>query len=333
MDLELPVRNISLLREVFWVFFFPAAVLWALVARARRRFHKPGYRSSLRVLCVGNIHSGGSGKTPLVAAIADRYRDAGIAILSRGYRGELEKSFGEVHLDIAEGARRFGDEPWMLAQLTHLPVFVGRDRAAAIQNLEKRERIRGVILDDGFQHLRLARDLDIVVIDTQRKLTDAYCLPLGELREPFGALKHAGGIVLTGGDDSAWREFLAKHFPLVPVFSARLVTHFPEARPDERLAAFCGIAHPERFVRSLAAMEVTWLRAFSDHHAYSDTDLRWLVEEKKRVGAKRLVTTDKDYFKLNERFSALGESLARVRIEYDLSPDFWYFLQNRWISK
>jgi len=325
------VRNPSLFRELFWIFLFPASVVWAGVTLLRRRFSKSGYRSPLAVLCVGNIHSGGSGKTPLVAAIAQKYREAGVAILARGYRGELEKSFGEVTLGTPEGARRFGDEPWMLAQTTGVPVFVGRDRVAGVKALEKKEKYRAVILDDGFQHLALARDLDLVVIDTNRKLEDAYCLPLGELREPFSSLNDAGAIILTGiGDEKAWRDFLKSRFSAVPIFSARLVSHFPAG---QKFAAFSGIAHPERFQTSLVPHGAAWIKAFPDHHPYSDEDLHFLINEKKRLGCSQLLSTEKDYFKLNGRFSALGESLASVRIEYDLSADFWYFLQNRWMSK
>ena len=113
-----------------------------------------------------------------------------------------------------------------------------------------------------------------------------------------------------------------------------MIPQAPKVSADEKFAAFCGIAHPERFQRTLEKIgNVFWVKAFPDHHPYSDTDLQQLVEAKKRLGASKLLTTDKDYFKLNERFSALGESLQTLRIGYDLSPDFWYFLENRWMSK
>lgn len=328
-----------LAREFFFVILLPLSLVWAVITFFRRRWY-PDYKryySRLPILCVGNIHSGGSGKSPLVAAIANHFSE--VAILSRGYRGQLESEGGLVDPAHTEGAARFGDEPWMLSQLMSAPIYVGKDRVRSVQGLEREKKFRGVILDDGFQHLRLGRNLDLAVVSVSAKLSEAYCLPWGDLREPLSSLRFAHAVVLTGEDQAserAWRQYLASRCPEVPVFTAKLTVEGifqgkNPAKPSGVAAAFSGIAGPERFRKS--AGEVKWLRAFPDHHSYSDSDLRWILQEKRKVGADYLLTTDKDFFKLIRRFQALGEAVFSMRIGYELSPEFWYFLENRWIAK
>jgi len=332
------MKHAPFLRDLFWVLLFPLAGLWATVAFFRRRLVRPRYRSSLPVLCVGNLHSGGSGKTPLVASISKYYQATAVAILSRGYGGELEHSFGRVEKEEATGARRFGDEPWMLSQTVSHPIFVGKDRVASVKKVEAMGSFSGVLLDDGFQHLALAKQVSLVAVDVNRSLDEANCIPLGELREPLSAFRYADAVVLTGveiGDAAKrWREFLATRFPSLPVFPAKLTLHLPKTSGTETFGAFSGIASPERFERGLRALcEIKWLRSFSDHHPYSEADLDRLVRAKAEQGVTHLLTTEKDFFKVGERLKARGERVSPVRIEYDLSPDFWYFLENRWISK
>jgi len=332
------VKHAPFLRDLFWVILFPLAVLWAIIAYLRRRIVRPRYQSSLPVLCVGNLHSGGSGKTPLVASISKHYQSTRLAILSRGYGGELEHGFGRVEKEEVLGAKRFGDEPWMLSQIISHPIFVGKDRVASVKKIEALGNFSGVLLDDGFQHLALAKQVSLVAVDVNRSLDESNCIPLGELREPLSAFRYAHAVVLTGVEQaeaaSRWRGFLAKRFPSLPVFHANATLHLPKATAGESFGAFSGIASPERFERGLRALgEIKWLRSFADHHPYSEADLDRLIKTKSEHGVTHLLTTEKDFFKVGERLKARGERVSPVRIEYDLSPDFWYFLENRWISK
>ncbi len=329
------MKRVAILRDLFWIFLFPLSVLWAGFTHIRRKFVRPIYQPLIPVLCIGNIHSGGSGKTPLVAAVAERF--PGVAILSRGYRGRSESGGSWVNKESLDGPREFGDEPWMLSQLTGSPVLVGKDRVRSVQEVEKNSKFVGAILDDGFQHLRLGRKLDLIAIDVERKLEDAYCLPLGELREPLSALGRAGGVVLTGVENKEreiiWRGFLSSRFPRVPVFSGKLSLKNWSLDPSTSVFGFCGIAGPNRFQNLLESHAcVKGFRSFSDHHVYGQDDLEGILSAARSLQAV-CVTTDKDYFKLRGRFEERGESLLSLRIGYELSEDFWYFLKNRWISK
>lgn len=327
------------MREAFWVILFPAALAWAAVTKLRRRFYPASrrYRSPLPVLCVGNIHSGGSGKTPLVAAIATHFRELSPVIVSRGYRGRREKRGGWVELDHADGPAEFGDEPWMLAR-AGLRVRVGRDRVASVRAVET-DGFSPVILDDGFQHLALQRTLDLVTIDTSRWPAHSYCLPLGELREPLGALAAASAVVLVDGEHHpAWVDLLERNFPELSRFDARKIPdgvwddRGPVASLPDRLGGFCAIAGPDGFRKALAASgDIAFFQAFPDHHAYSAGDVARLLARGKDVG--RWVTTEKDWFKARPLFSARGVPLLRLRIRYEISDAFWYFLRNRWITK
>ncbi|MCB0406013.1 MAG: tetraacyldisaccharide 4'-kinase, partial [Bdellovibrionales bacterium] len=129
--------HIPLLRRLFWVLWLPLSLVWAFVARLRRRHAPAGaYRSSLRVLCVGNLHSGGSGKTPVVRAICEGLKGIRPAVLARGYRARLSRS-GALVDKLVGGPAEFGDEPWMLAQVLDCPVYIGADRVAMAKKIEQ----------------------------------------------------------------------------------------------------------------------------------------------------------------------------------------------------
>lgn len=328
------MKALPFLRDFFWAGLLPVSLLWATLHWLRRRYYPASrrYRASVPVLCVGNLHSGGSGKTPLVAAVAKKFAHLNPIVVSRGYRGTLSRTGALVERDRTDGAVLYGDEPWMLANLLSSDVFVDRDRARAIRAVEGRSR--PVILDDGFQHVRVLPSCSLVLINAERSPDDAHCLPLGDLREPLSALKKASAVVLVDGRRLAdWRGVLAEGFPSLPVFeisrrpgiiwNADAPIALPSGTP---VGAFCGIARADGFFSDLAKVaDVRWSEAFPDHHAYTEGQIDSLIS---RPGP--FVTTDKDWFKLRSRFEARGIALLRFRIEYEISPEFWYFLENHW---
>ncbi|MBI4404701.1 MAG: tetraacyldisaccharide 4'-kinase [Deltaproteobacteria bacterium] len=330
------------LYDYLWIILLPLSIVWAGTMWLRRRLcgQKP-YRSKIPIICVGNLHSGGSGKTPLVLAISEKFTSRNPAILSRGYGGSAAKSSKVVDRGAPNGSVCYGDEPWMMANLSSFSIFVGKNRVASIQGIEKTASTLAV-LDDGFQYLKLAKDVHLVAINVERSIKeDSYCLPWGELREPWSSLRYASAVVLTGARDSGcwreWEEFVKESSGEIPVFKAYLsqvgLWQGTEGyqRPDgESMIGFCGIADSKNFTQSLAALKsVTFVKAFRDHHSYNVTDVKWLIEKAQELKATALVTTDKDYFKTQHLFERMGARLVSLRIRYDIDENFWYFLKER----
>ncbi|MFN0123002.1 MAG: tetraacyldisaccharide 4'-kinase [Blastocatellia bacterium] len=283
---------------------------------------------SAPVISVGNLSVGGTGKTPLTAfitrfltsAIAQTggAPDSQVAILSRGYRrqgkGLVEVSNGRATM---AGAARAGDEPWLLAQLCPgARVVVHTDRYTAGRWLEQRAPIYAFVLDDGFQHLRLARDLNLLLLDGAEPPDQTALIPWGRLREPLSAIARADAVIITrahdidarGPDRAIWRQQLARHTPVeTPVFFA--AHHLSGLRragtgamtnigalAGRNILAFSGIARPGRFFADLerAGMTVAMRREFRDHHRYTDTEIAQLLAAAQKAGVTAIVTTEKD---------------------------------------
>jgi tetraacyldisaccharide 4'-kinase len=279
----------------------------ALRASAYRRGLLPQGRLLGPVISVGNLSVGGSGKTPVVAWLAALLRDAGlpVAILSRGYRG----SFRGPALVVGDGAHVLatadvaGDEPVMLArQLEGVVVAIGRRRDAVGRAVESRFGRRVHILDDGFQHLRLARQLDLLCLDL-RDLRDQP-LPAGRLRERPAALERADVILITGPDDASPEE-LAAAADALGAERTHLVRRRPlgffdatgvVAPPPWRPFLLAGIARPERFEADARTMvgAVAGRRFFGDHHVFTAAELEQVVAEAVGLHADVVVTTAKD---------------------------------------
>lgn len=334
--------SFSMLRDFFWIVFLPVSFCWALLTYLRRRFYpaRLKFTSRYKILCVGNIHSGGSGKTPLVVEICKKLKSQNPVIISRGYKGKLSAKGGRVEPGKTDGAGVFGDEPWMLAERLDVPVYVGRDRAKTVKEIEKNKTQGLIVMDDGFQHLGLNRNMDIVCIPTRHRLEDAFCLPLGELREPLSALKQASAVVLVNGDKTQsnihWREFLA--VSQIPVFDAQKKldglwegdTPFEVVGGTTSMGVFCGIAHPEGFLEDVAAFGNTvFSEVFTDHHQYCPKDVQGLMKQAKNTGAELLVTTDKDWYKLRVLAGTFGIKMVSLRVRYDLPEDFWSFIEKQ----
>ncbi len=290
-------------------------------ALAKNYGHDRGWlqarRLPVNVVSVGNLTVGGAGKTPLTLEIARYYKDADIpaAILSRGYKGGAEQrplivSDGE---NIFFGPEQAGDEPYLLAARSGLPVVVGSDRYAGGMAAIERFGVRAVILDDGFQHRKLARDVDIALIDARRPLWRERVLPAGVLREPVRGLRRASVFVLTRFDNSETgkenQRYLRRRFHGVPVFIADhrpdfLLTHGkaepPEALAGKRVVAFSGIADNARFLETVKAVgaDVAAFVEFDDHHGYTAGDIERITRARHETRADALVTTEKDGVKL-----------------------------------
>jgi tetraacyldisaccharide 4'-kinase len=286
---------------------------------ARRRAHAPSRKLPAPVISIGNLTMGGTGKTPCVLRLAQIWRQRGgkPGILTRGYG----RSSPEKELILPPGAAvpadRTGDEPQLFVRSGLAPVGIGRDRYAAGAALLGQFGVDVLLLDDGFQHRRLARDVDIVLLDALNPFGGGAVFPLGRLREPVTALGRAGLIVITRSEFSdlacAIEREVRRWNPSATVFRAHLqpeawVEHRTGHRfglkeaPFDRAAGFCGLGNPQAFRRTLEQQGtrlVDWLE-FHDHHRYRPHELRHISAQFQHKGAAALVTTEKDVVNLCE---------------------------------
>src|SRR5438309_5290231 len=282
----------SLLRRLLW----PLSLLYGGGVRARVWFYANGWfkEKSLKgtVISVGNLTVGGTGKTPMVIWLAEKFLGDGkrVAILSRGYRGTNGTS-DEIELMKfrLQGRVTFG---------------VGKNRFAEGRRLESQHPIDVFLLDDGFQHVRLARDLDIVMLDGSRKLKEQWLLPAGRLREPISACRRADIFVVTRKTERPDIVAGDAHKFLIFYAQTRLLG-FRRHGADSSLQyvselgpgpfyAFCGVGNPEAFFADLSRWRVmvAGKSIFRDHHRYTTADLRGLQQAAEKAGAVGFITTE-----------------------------------------
>jgi len=277
-------------------------------------------RAPVPVVSVGNLAVGGAGKTPVAMAIAGRLLAAGRrpAVLSRGYRAA--SSAPRVVSD-GRGPRlgpaEAGDEPWLVARrLPGVAVLCGPDRAALAREAVGASGADVLVLDDGFQHRRLRRDLDVVVVDAGNPWGNGHCLPAGPNREPRSALARAGLVWLTHADrappgalDRLRGEALratgrppveSRHAPRELVDGRLEPAGSPEALRGRRVGLLAGVARPESVRRTLEALgaEVAAVRAYPDHHPFTEAEVDEALAAAAAAGAGWLLTTEKDAVRL-----------------------------------
>ena len=276
------------------------------------------------VISVGNLTLGGTGKTPTVMAICRILQKSGRrpAVLSRGYGGRSSGAIQVVSDEtrIAQGPESLGDEPCLMAdRLPGVPVLVSPDRAAAGRYALKVFQPDVFVLDDGYQHLRLKRDLNLLVLDAVQPFGNGFVFPRGTLREAVRQVRRADAILLTHAGDPAGTEelqkFARKDRPALPIFTSRHrivdLVHLGTGRIASletlrrtRLVAVTGIGQPERFFRALQEVgsEIASGCVYPDHYRYSEKDLESLEAEAGRLDVRTIVTTEKDAV----RIRALG---------------------------
>jgi tetraacyldisaccharide 4'-kinase len=281
-------------RLILW----PFSVVYGNISRLRVWLYEIGYFKQVRlkkpVISIGNLTLGGTGKTPVVIWLAEKMLAEGkrVGILSRGYRGNGRTS-DEIELmkSRLQGRAFFG---------------IGKDRYDVGRRLENDVDI--FLLDDGYQHLRLARDVNILLMDAVRPLGNERVLPAGRLREPVSAMDRADILIITRTGTAPETETAIARLQEFPVFAARtkllgfrkLSSEGPVIPLGEMEAepffAFCGIGNPGAFLLDLQGwnLSIVGKRAFADHHPYSDGEILELLDEAREAGAHALVTTEKD---------------------------------------
>ncbi len=325
-----PVPSLALLLHLVSIFY---GVVQRLRATCYRLQLFPSRALPCKVISIGNITVGGTGKTPMTIHVAEEIKRAGfkVVIVSRGYKGGAEKHGGIVSdgRTLYMDAEMAGDEPYMIAcRLKSVPVVVGKNRFAAGMLAISKFQPDVIVLDDAFQHLKLKRDLDLVLLDCIRPFGNSHFLPRGLLREPVSALARSAACILTrcraDTDEAAMssKAGIQALVPGVPVFSSSHVPywyvvqkgtlHSLEAVPEvfstnvsdqiKRHKVFCfsGLARNDDFQHTAKNLgfKVTGFLEFSDHHPYTEKDLVTILDRAKSTGAERLITTEKDHARI-----------------------------------
>jgi tetraacyldisaccharide 4'-kinase len=313
----------KLKRALLWL---PAKV-YELAVRLRVAAYETDYlkpsKVDATVISVGNLTVGGAGKTPMVAYIARYLSSEGhsVAILTRGYAREssgMRVLNGSPGDSLQAGSyREFGDEPLMLARLlSGIPIIVEKDRYKGARWGESKFGAEVLVLDDGYQHLALARDLNLLLIDATDPLGGFEMLPFGRLREPLYGIKRADAVIITRADrpfDQGQIQAIIKYYcgekvPVMYVYST--ITNLRHLATDEvyeartfagwNVAVACGIGNPRAFVEDILQVGINIVSEefFVDHHSFSQPDLDRITVAARDAGADAIVTTEKDAVRL-----------------------------------
>lgn len=320
------------------------SVAYGAVMGIRARLYEKGILRSktlpCRVVSIGNIIAGGTGKTPMTILVAQIIRDRGyrVVVLSRGYRGRMEDRGGVVSdgETILKGPEDAGDEPCLMARLLPgVPVVVGRRRYETGMMAVKRFHPDVIVLDDAFQHLRLKRDINLVLLDSRSPFGNGHLLPRGFLRESPGALTRAHAVIFTRGNNAVMPPAIDALPEGRPVFTT---VHTPVIRKTDResgpflhgavdismvkgkkTVAFSGLADNDQFFDLLeqAGCLIDHTFSFADHHRYNGDDLARIADTAKEKGAEIIATTFKDFVKIeNDKRWPVALVVVDVKIEF-----------------
>ena len=333
-----------------------------------------GYRHNLlrsntlpcKVIAIGNITAGGTGKTPMTMYLARELHKSGkrVAVVSRGYKGAAEKSGGIVSdgHNLLMDADRAGDEPFMMAgRLRGVPVVVGQNRYEAGMLAIREFQPEVILLDDAFQHLKLKRDINIVLLDHDRPFGNTHILPRGVLREPLEALSRADVCILTRsprGESpavSGTSAELKSVLPQIPVFASYHDPYFYLIKSGQRIQygdlteflqpaelaeiqqskvfGFSGIARNDDFQRTAVntGFNAAGYREFSDHHRYSAKELEDVERTAQNAGATCLITTEKDFARIGHQVRlSMDMIVVGIRIAFNQKGhEFTRFIQTK----
>jgi tetraacyldisaccharide 4'-kinase len=320
---------------------WPLSLFYGAVAALRARAYAREIFRQRRldgvVISVGNLTVGGTGKTPMVLWIAERLLAEGesVGILTRGYRGKSAAFAAESKTASGPEIISTSDEVQLLkSRLADGVLFgIGADRYKNGLALAGRG-VKWFILDDGFQHLQLARNVDVVLIDASKPFGGGHLLPAGRLREPRGALKRADVIVITRSNHAPAIESVVRHYSSAPIFYAHTELDSVRSRwgsqllPAElrgkALFAFCGIGNPGAFYSDLRewGFQIVGHKSFRDHHRFTSAEMAEIEKEAREAGATELICTEKDSFNLPETLTSMDLWVCAISLRVDREEEF-----------
>jgi len=312
-----------------YVFLWLLSLLWQVgSAMDRRAKTRRVVRLPVPVVSVGNITTGGTGKTPVTIELLREFRASNAGLVTRGH-GRTARE-GVIFLEGNENIPRSlsGDEAQLCMREARVPIGIGPDRYAMGMQLLREVYLRVLFLDDGFQHLQLHRDFDLVLIDALRPFGGGHLVPLGRLREPLDGLARASAFLITRADEvpttRAIESVLRGYNAAAPIFHARTVparwrdaggVEFePDRFKDKRTVAFCGLGNPQAFWKALRRLHIEPLACYEyeDHHLYTPSEIRRLAQHARDLGADALLTTAKDAVNLDADYPSI---IGKVEIK------------------
>ena len=330
----------SFLRNLLTPFTFLLSLVYGSIIWIRNKLYDLDWIASfsfdIPIISVGNTTTGGSGKTPLVIYLSQMLQRRGKkpGIVSRGY-GRKSQGMVIVHdgKELIANVENSGDEPYLMASvLKTVPMVVCEDRREGINHLLKNNSADVIIMDDGFQHRKVKRDLDIITISANDKKEDYRLLPWGKLREPLQNIGRANAAIFTRTNNYNPPELLPSIEPFIkgePLFSTQQLTlmkydedgYRKSLPPEEILFAFCGIGEPRSFFDSIVklGLKSSGKRIFRDHQEYTSSVINELSTQIKSSNCKGIITTEKDLVKLPNNFLDEFEIyVIKIEMEFEI---------------
>jgi len=277
----------------------PLSVIWIFLSRIKAILSKP-YNSKLKVICVGNLTIGGTGKTPFAISTFKWLKDIGYnpVFLTRGYGGNqiepMEVKTFHKHKDV-------GDEALLLSKIG--TTIVSKNRSSGAKFIESHQsNFDIIIMDDGLQNNQLRKNFNILLVDKNLMFGNEYCIPAGPLRETISSgLLNIDAIIITGNNEIIdYQHYIFRK--KIPIFESIISLQKTLEVNQDKFLAFCGLGNPQKFYKTLKqnGFNLIQTKSFPDHYQYNDTDINSLKKEAKEYKLK-LITTEKDYVKINEQ--------------------------------
>jgi tetraacyldisaccharide 4'-kinase len=283
-----------------------------------------------KIISVGNISLGGTGKTPMTIMLAKHFISKGkkVCILSRGYKGKIGYDTNVISdgKEILIGPDKAADEPYMIAKnCPEAIVITGKERTESYEFAEKEFSPDIYILDDGFQHKRMKRDIDICLLDHKRPVSTGFMFPFGYLREPASAIKRADIVIFTRAENEAVPKSVEKYVEGKEVFFSNIDfsgIYDKDGKADiyykgKEVVAFAGIASPKKFFNYIKklGMKPMVKKPFTDHHCYCGRETHMLQQKMREMEASFIITTEKDFVKLSEEDT---ENIYYLKIDINI---------------
>lgn len=344
-------KELSLKDTVCKYFLACLSLIYALIVEIRALLYKFKILKQISlnafIVSVGNITTGGTGKTPITAEIAKHLRDdyhKKVAIISRGYGGKLSNKSVNVISDgneIFYTAEMAGDEPyWFAKKLKNVIVITGKKREESCHLAINKYGADALILDDGFQYLKLKRNVNIAVIDTDKQFGNKFTLPAGPLREPLWQLKRATDFIFTSKSMTINHIFAKKIASKYDIpahnckFQVKKIYNLAtknEIKPEIKVFAFTGIAQPESFLNYIKeqGLELVGEELFADHHLYTKEDINNMIILAKQHKAQAIITTEKDSVKINSYLKDLKPEIPFYALQLALEIDYKRLLESK----
>lgn len=302
----------------------PISYIYGHITGKRMR-KRPSYASTSKVICIGNLTAGGTGKTPTAIAIKQLIPQKGAVYLSRGYGGKIE---GPELVTQEHTHKDVGDEPQLLAR--YAPTIISSDRIKGAK-LAEEHGAKYIIMDDGLQNPHLFKDIRICVIDGPRGFGNMQCMPSGPLRQPLAlGLLEVDAFVIIGQLENHYKKLLPK---ATPVFEAKVTPYLaalPDSYKENNYIAFCGIGYPEKFKATLESIKLNLkdFKAFSDHHNYTSAELSVLSKYAAENNC-RLITTEKDFVRIGDGPWKSHIDVLPISLKFKAEKQLISFLEER----